>query len=61
MVSAGEAGIDPARVGHFNARALCTRFTPPAPRPPAELVEGSDPDETVRAILDWLDERRLLA
>lgn len=60
-VSAEQAGIDPARVGHANARALCARFTPPPPRPPAQLIDSPDPDETVRAILDWLDERRLLA
>ena len=59
--SAAEAGIDPARVGHANARALCGRFTPPPPRPPARVIDGADPDETVRVIVEWLEERRLLA
>jgi electron transfer flavoprotein beta subunit len=61
VVSAAQAGIDPARVGHANARALCGPFMPPPPRAPARVIEGGDPDETVRAILAWLDERRLLA
>ena len=61
VVTAADAGIDPARVGHGNARALCGDFGPPPPRPPAELIDAADPDESVRAILSWLDERRLLA
>ena len=60
VVSAADAGIDADRVGHANARALCERFTPPAPRPPARVIDGADPDAAVQAILDWLDERRLL-
>ena len=61
VVSAAEARIDPARVGHTHARALCAQFTPPPPRPPAEVIDAADPDAAVRAILDWLDDRRLLA
>ena len=61
VVSAAAAGIDPARVGHAHARALCARFTPPPPRAPAEVIEANDPDEAVRAIVDWLEHRRLLA
>ena len=60
-VPAARAGIDPGRVGHANARARCCEFGPPPPRPPARVIDGADPDETVRAILEWLDERRLLA
>ena len=60
VVSADRAGIDPARVGHANARALCGRFSAPPPRPPAVVIDGADPDATVRRILEWLDERRLL-
>lgn len=58
--SAAEAGLDPGRVGHANARALCEEFTPPPARPPARVIDGADPDETVRAIVEWLEERRLL-
>ena len=61
VVSAEQAGLDPARIGHANARALCGGFFPPPPRPAAKVVDGGDPDEAVRAILDWLDERRVLA
>jgi electron transfer flavoprotein beta subunit len=61
QLTAADAEADPARVGHANARALCARFTPPPPRPPARVLDGADPDATVREILDWLEERRLLA
>ena len=61
VVSAGEAGIDPARVGHASARALCGRFTPPPQRPPAQVIDGADPDAAARTIVGWLEERRLLA
>lgn len=60
-LSAAQAGIDPERVGHAHARALCFEFTPPPARPPARVIENGDPDAAVRAILAWLDERRLLA
>ena len=61
VMSAADAGIEPDRVGHARARALCGRFTPPPPRPPAQVLDGADPDATVRAIVEWLEERRLLA
>lgn len=60
-LSAAQAGIDPQRVGHANARAVCFDFTPPPPRPPARVIEDGDPEATVAAIVAWLDERRLLA
>ncbi len=60
-LSAEQAGIDFERVGHANARALCAEFTSPPARPPARVIEDSDPETTVRAMLEWLDERRLLA
>ena len=60
-LSGEEAGVRPDRVGHGNARALCTDFGPPPARPPARVIEDTDPEAAVRAIVAWLDERRLLA
>lgn len=61
ILSAEQAGVGFERVGHANARALCTDFTPPPERPPARLIDDADPEAAVRAIVAWLDERRLLA
>jgi electron transfer flavoprotein beta subunit len=60
-VSAAEAGIDPQRVGHAHARALCVGFDAPRSRKPGTVIHDRDTDRTVEEILSWLQERRLLA
>lgn len=59
VLTAEQAGIDPGRVGHGHALALCTEFADPRPRAPAELLEDRDTEATVRAIVAWLHERGL--
>jgi len=59
--SAEQAGIDRRRVGRDNARAVCSDFAAPSPRPPAEMLRAGDPSDTADEIVAWLDERGLLA
>ena len=60
-LSAADAGIEPDRVGHANARALCTDFAPPPAKEPGRIIEDEDTAATVEEIIAWLEERRLLA
>jgi electron transfer flavoprotein beta subunit len=59
--SAADAGIEPDRVGHANARALCSEFAEPPAKAAGQIIEDEDTSETVDKIVAWLDERKLLA
>ena len=60
-LGAAAAGIDPERVGHAHARALCPEFTAPPAKAAGEVIEDEDTARTVERIVAWLEERQLLA
>jgi electron transfer flavoprotein beta subunit len=60
-LSAGDAGIEPDRVGYENARAHCDDFTAPPAKEAGRIIEDEDTAETVEQIVNWLEEKRLLA
>ncbi len=60
-MGAADAGIEPGRVGHANARALCNEFKAPPAKQAGQIIEDEDTAETVEKIVQWLDERKLLA
>jgi electron transfer flavoprotein beta subunit len=57
----GDVGIDAGRVGYDNARAHCSDFAAPPAKEAGRIIEDEDTSETVEQIVQWLDERRLLA
>jgi electron transfer flavoprotein beta subunit len=59
--AAADVGIEADRVGFENARARCTEFKAPEAKPPGQIIEDEDTNETVEKIVAWLDERKLLA
>jgi electron transfer flavoprotein beta subunit len=59
--SAADAGVEAERVGYDNARAHCTDFAAPPAKAAGEIFEDEDTNETVERIVNWLDERKLLA
>src|ERR671934_2185668 len=61
VLSTGDAGIEPDRVGYDNARAHCSDFAAPPAKEPGQIIEDEDTNETVERIVAWLDERKLLA
>jgi electron transfer flavoprotein beta subunit len=60
-LSAADAGIEPERVGHANARAHCAEFAAPPAKAQGEIIEDEDTVQTVERIVAWLEERKLLA
>src|SRR6187397_201045 len=60
-LAAGDAGIEPDRVGADNARAHCTEFKEPPAKAAGQIIEDEDTNDTVSKIVAWLDERKLLA
>jgi electron transfer flavoprotein beta subunit len=60
-LSAGDASIEPDRVGFDNARAHCSEFAAPPAKEAGQIIEDEDTNETVERIVAWLDERKLLA
>jgi electron transfer flavoprotein beta subunit len=59
--STGDAGIDAARVGAEGSRTAVLAINPPPAKESGEIVEDEDTAETVEKIVNWLDERKLLA
>ena len=60
-LSASDAGIEADRVGYDNARAHCSAFAAPPAKEAGRIIEDEDTAETVEKIVNWLDERKLLA
>jgi electron transfer flavoprotein beta subunit len=59
--SAGDAGIDAGKVGADGSRTAVLAINPPPAKQAGEIIEDEDTAETVEKIVNWLDERKLLA
>jgi len=59
-LSAAEAGIDAAKVGGESSGARWIAVKPPPQKPPGEIIEDEDTNETVEKILAWLEQRKLI-
>ncbi len=59
--STGDAGIDAGRVGEGGSRTAVLGINPPPAKEAGEIIEDEDTAETVEKIVNWLDERKLLA
>jgi electron transfer flavoprotein beta subunit len=61
VLSTGDVGIDPGRVGEDGSRTTVLAINPPPAKAGGEIIEDEDTNETVGKILAWLEERKLLA
>src|SRR3712207_4559475 len=52
---ASDVGIEAERVGHANARALCSEFAEPPAKAAGQIIEDEDTNETDERIVAWLD------
>ena len=59
-VTAGDVGIDARKVGGEDSAAQWVAAKEPPAKPPGEIIEDEDTDETVEKIVAWLDERKLI-
>ncbi len=59
-LSIAEAGIDPWRVGTKGSKTAVAAIKDPPEKSPGEVFEDEDTDETVRRVIAWLEERKLL-
>jgi electron transfer flavoprotein beta subunit len=55
-----ELGIDAARVGGEGSAARWSGSKEPPSKPPGQIIEDTDTDATVAAIVAWLEERKLI-
>jgi electron transfer flavoprotein beta subunit len=60
-LSIGDAGIEADRVGEAGSRVVCGEFKDPPAKSAGTIIEDEDTDETVAAIVAWLDERSLIS
>jgi electron transfer flavoprotein beta subunit len=59
-LSAGDAGIEPGRVGEDGSRTKVIGLNPPPAKEKGTIIEDEDTNETVEKIVAWLDERKLI-
>jgi electron transfer flavoprotein beta subunit len=59
-VAAGDVGIDSSLVGEEGSRVQCADFHDPEAKPPGQIIEDEDTNETIEKIVAWLDERKLI-
>jgi electron transfer flavoprotein beta subunit len=59
-LSAGDAGIEPGRVGEDGSRTQVLELSPPPAKEKGTIIEDEDTNETVAKIIAWLDERKLI-
>ena len=60
-LSIADTDIEPDRVGETGSRVVCGDFTDPPSKEAGTIIEDVDADTAVAQIVDWLDERKLLA
>ena len=58
--SAADAGIDITQVGGAGSRVQCGDFHPPVAKTGGQMIEDDDTNQTVKTIVAWLDERKLI-
>src|SRR6476646_2679583 len=58
--STGDVGIEGDRVGEAGSRTEVLGINPPAEKAAGQIIADEDTDETVRQIVAWLEERKLL-
>jgi electron transfer flavoprotein beta subunit len=59
-VATGDVGIEASQVGEEGSRVQCGEFHDPEAKPPGQIIEDEDTDETVEKIVAWLQERKLI-
>jgi len=59
-VAIADVGIEASRVGGAGSKVVCGDFKAPPTKPGGTVLEDTDTDQTVAAIVDWLDERKLI-
>src|SRR5438067_8412151 len=59
-LSAGDAEIEPGRVGQEGSMVECGNFHDPPQKEPGQIIEDEDTHETVEKVVAWLEERKLL-
>ena len=59
--SASDVGIEGDKVGEQGSRTAVLAVNPPPQKEPGEIIEDEDTNETVEKVVQWLDERKLLA
>ena len=59
-VAGSDVGLDASMVGEEGSRVQCGDFHDPPSKPPGQIIEDEDTNETVEKIVAWLDERKLI-
>ena len=59
-VASGDVGIEASMVGEEGSRVQCGDFHAPEAKPPGQIIEDEDTNETVEKIVAWLEERKLI-
>jgi electron transfer flavoprotein beta subunit len=59
-VGISDVGIEGSEVGEEGSRVECGDFHDPEAKPPGQIIEDEDTDETVEKIVAWLEERKLI-
>ena len=57
----GDVGIEAGKVGEAGSQTQVLALNPPPAKEAGEIIEDEDTNETVEKIVNWLDERKLLA
>jgi electron transfer flavoprotein beta subunit len=57
----GDVAIEADRIGENGSRTTVLDLKAPPAKEPGEIIEDEDTNETVEKIVNWLDERKLLA
>jgi electron transfer flavoprotein beta subunit len=59
-VATGDVGIEASKVGEDGSQVNCGDFHDPEAKPPGQIIEDEDTNETVDQIVAWLEERKLI-
>jgi electron transfer flavoprotein beta subunit len=59
-IATGDVGIEASEVGEEGSQVNCGDFHDPEAKPPGQIIEDEDTNETVEQIVAWLEERKLI-